>query len=392
MSLRFRKTFTIFPGVRLNIAKKSLSVSLGRDGATVNLGKQGVRGTVGLPGSGLSYSKLLVPRRRIEEALGGVTGVARPPAAPPAEAAPAERPTPALSGRRFGGAHSPPPPAEPSPPPPLAGPAPARAPEPELAGAGASGFLPIASAPVEDLTSPSLEGLLAMMRKAEAQRRTVSADLAEARAELAQRERAGGDAEEARAEIARLQDWLAASRIRADFDVPETAHGLWDALEEAFDRPRRSARIWDVTAARPHDAEGGPERQVERQVVAADFATWPLLTYAGQALRFENANGEEILLFPALAVIPARDGSFALIDLRDLRVEGEITPLTETGEVPADAAAGLRGTAGRPPVVDYGRLTLRSTTGLDEEYLVSDAAAAPRLARAFAAYQAALGR
>lgn len=56
MGLRFRKSFKLFPGLRLNIAKKSASLSLGRPGMTVNLNQHGTKTTVGLPGSGVSYS------------------------------------------------------------------------------------------------------------------------------------------------------------------------------------------------------------------------------------------------------------------------------------------------------------------------------------------------
>lgn len=57
MGLRFRKIFRLAPGVQLNLSKSGASVSLGRKGATVNIGGKGVRETVGLPGSGLSYSE-----------------------------------------------------------------------------------------------------------------------------------------------------------------------------------------------------------------------------------------------------------------------------------------------------------------------------------------------
>lgn len=57
MGLRFRKIFRLAPGVRLNLSKSGASVSLGQKGATVNIGGKGVRETVGLPGSGLSYSE-----------------------------------------------------------------------------------------------------------------------------------------------------------------------------------------------------------------------------------------------------------------------------------------------------------------------------------------------
>lgn len=57
MGFRFRKSIKLLPGVRLNLSKSGVSTSIGRRGATVNLSERGVRGTVGLPGTGLSYSQ-----------------------------------------------------------------------------------------------------------------------------------------------------------------------------------------------------------------------------------------------------------------------------------------------------------------------------------------------
>lgn len=59
MGLRFRKSIKIMPGVRLNATLGGISATVGRRGASVNVGKRGVRGTVGIPGSGLSYSERL---------------------------------------------------------------------------------------------------------------------------------------------------------------------------------------------------------------------------------------------------------------------------------------------------------------------------------------------
>lgn len=52
---RFRKTFSILPGVRINLSKTGVSGSLGGHGATVNIGKHGENVTLGAPGTGLSY-------------------------------------------------------------------------------------------------------------------------------------------------------------------------------------------------------------------------------------------------------------------------------------------------------------------------------------------------
>ena len=60
MAIRFRKSFRL-GGVKLNVTKNGLSsISLGGRGASLNIPvarSGGIRGTVGIPGSGLSYSK-----------------------------------------------------------------------------------------------------------------------------------------------------------------------------------------------------------------------------------------------------------------------------------------------------------------------------------------------
>ena len=58
MGLRFRKQITIFPGVKLNISKTGLSLSVGKKGAHFNAGTSGRKSvSVGIPGTGLSYTK-----------------------------------------------------------------------------------------------------------------------------------------------------------------------------------------------------------------------------------------------------------------------------------------------------------------------------------------------
>lgn len=61
MGFRFRKSVKILPGVRVGVgvSKKgfSPSMSVGVRGARVSVGKRGVTSSVGIPGSGLSYTK-----------------------------------------------------------------------------------------------------------------------------------------------------------------------------------------------------------------------------------------------------------------------------------------------------------------------------------------------
>lgn len=56
MGFRFKRVIKIMPGVKVNVGKKGMSLSLGRPGASVNINRNGTRRTLGLPGTGLSHS------------------------------------------------------------------------------------------------------------------------------------------------------------------------------------------------------------------------------------------------------------------------------------------------------------------------------------------------
>jgi len=53
MSWRFRKTFKVMPGLKLNLTPRGLSATIGAAPMSVNVGPQGVYGNVSIPGTGL---------------------------------------------------------------------------------------------------------------------------------------------------------------------------------------------------------------------------------------------------------------------------------------------------------------------------------------------------
>lgn len=63
MPLRFQKRVRIIPGLSLNLSRTGVSWSVGGRGLTMNLRKGKVTGTVGIPGTGLSYRQELTPSR-----------------------------------------------------------------------------------------------------------------------------------------------------------------------------------------------------------------------------------------------------------------------------------------------------------------------------------------
>ena len=59
MGLRFQRRIRLFKGVTLNLSKTGASVGLGGRGARVNIRGDKVTGTVGIPGTGISYRERL---------------------------------------------------------------------------------------------------------------------------------------------------------------------------------------------------------------------------------------------------------------------------------------------------------------------------------------------
>ena len=60
MGFRFRKRIRIFSGLSVNLSRSGVSTSIGTPGATLNVGgTRGARVTVGIPGTGVSYSERL---------------------------------------------------------------------------------------------------------------------------------------------------------------------------------------------------------------------------------------------------------------------------------------------------------------------------------------------
>ncbi len=56
MGFRFSRRISVIPGLRLNVSKSGVSTSVGGRGAWFTFGNRSPRATVGLPGTGLSYT------------------------------------------------------------------------------------------------------------------------------------------------------------------------------------------------------------------------------------------------------------------------------------------------------------------------------------------------
>lgn len=67
MPIRFHRQLTIFPGVKVNISKTGMSITIGGKGFHLNFSKRGVMQTTNLPGKGLSHRSYILRNDREEE-------------------------------------------------------------------------------------------------------------------------------------------------------------------------------------------------------------------------------------------------------------------------------------------------------------------------------------
>lgn len=71
MGFRFQRRIRLLPGVSINLSKSGVSTSIGTRGAHITVVNGKVRETVGLPGTGLSYTASR-PTRKVPAWLAGV--------------------------------------------------------------------------------------------------------------------------------------------------------------------------------------------------------------------------------------------------------------------------------------------------------------------------------
>lgn len=391
MALRYRKTYTLFPGVRLNIAKTGISASFGVPGATVNINRDGVMGTVGMPGTGLSYRT-----RRTGFGHDGHTSKSTRAVASQSQR---EHPDFRHNTPRTASTYIPP-----------------------------ENMTEITSAPVESLTSASLVPLQALIIKARTQLAQVRSDL---RAAVDEKETQTKKLERKRrsifrwfyrrsivtleeslsviiAEIERLREWEDSTRIEVKFDAGEAVEQAYKSLTHAFEIMTQAEGKWDLMASRATNQvveRTSASQNVDTVPVIFEFVENDLLQFPGRAMRFENANGADILLYPGMALVPSSKRNFALVDIRDLSLSVEMIRFHERKQIPQDtevvgktwARTNNDGSPDRRfknnheiPICLYALISFRSSTGICEDYLVSSPRSATEFVEAMVAYKRAL--
>jgi hypothetical protein len=371
MGWRFRQSFTVVPGLRLNLSKSGLSASIGGAPFTVNVGPRGVMGTASVPGTGLSY------RHHFSSSSNHPL------------------PSPNLT---------------PPPPSPLSSPWAPTAPPPAPF-INAAPVVEVHSASTELLTSDTLKQVKKLIQDAHQQRFDITCDLDKARVArstaglrfdswnegfllkkllkkaFAKRQEIY---ETEKARVDELEEQLRLSAIATEIDVEHEQAELYYRFRDEFASLCECAAIWDVKSYQATDKfheRTVADSRISRERVRFELASCDLIQWDQKVPHLRNAKGGDLYYYPGFILYRAARGAFSLIQYQDIRGGARNIRFHEIDGVPSDSAvlgstwakANKDGSRDKRfannyqiPVVQYGHLTLKSAGGLWEEFHFSN--------------------
>ena len=382
MSWRFRKTFKLLPGVKLNLTAHGLSATLGAAPFSINVGPRGVYRNVSIPGTGIW------DRQRIGSPSSQPSGI-QPPT------------TDYDGGPRI---------------PPL----------PPSILVSLSTATEIHSASTELLTSESLEQLRRLLTDAYNERDELTKEISSATLEsntaarryqtwergfLMKRifrqafaaRREGADT--AVAKLAELQEQLRLTVLATEITIDREQAEPYYRMRDAVAALSECRKTWNVLAAKTIDRiveRSTASTAITRDPVSFSLNSCDLIQWKQKVPYLPNRTGGDMYIYPGFILFRASQQAFALIDFRDVKLTFISTQFTEDEAVPSDtqivghtwAKSNKDGTPDRRfannyriPVVGYGSLLFSSSDGLDVRYLCSNARLAEQFAKAWSAFR-----
>ena len=374
MSWRFRHSFKVIPGIRLNLSKSGLSCSIGGAPFTLNVSPRGVYGTASLPGTGISFRERVGVSEGTHGADSSFLPTSDAPHIPPAATLP-------IPGRTSFPVLTPTPVEE------------------------------VRSASTELLTSESLKELKRLIQTAYDEREDINGQLGDAHNEqklaserywswqngfllkrifkdsFALRKT---DLETADAKIRELEQQLHLAIVTAQLEIAKEQAEPYFYMRDQFASVSECAAIWDIklhqATDRFHERTTASMR-VGRERVNFSLGSCELIQWEQQVPHLQNANGGDLFLYPGFILYRAAKAAFSVIDFHEVKVSAAFVNFQEEEGVPKDsvvigqtwAKANKDGSRDmrfvnnyQIPVVRYVSLTLKSPSGLWEEFQLSN--------------------
>lgn len=389
MGWRYRSSFKLFPGVRINVSSRGVSTTIGVRGASVNFSSRGAYLNTGIPGTGLSFrQRLNVPSQKPTH-----DNVVYAPSTPSAVPGPPVEEPPAVEIYSLADLNLP----------------------------GA-----IKSAGITELVSQGLRDLQSLLEAADREYQAITRELDRTK----RRESAcqglvtrlqrswwrrffqkkqliatQAEAEQLKEHRQELEEQQRLCTVPIDSDLQPELAQAFEAIQQAFRTACTSKMIWDKTSAAASNqfaTRSAASTVITRTKVKFNSRPADIINSESLPCHLANANGGDIYLYPGFILVFESKEQFALIDWRDVEVQFWRQRFIEDEDVPSDApqvdqtwqyvnkngSPDLRFSNNRQlPILEYGDLCFRSDSGLNEAYQLSNPDYAEKLYQAFVAYR-----
>jgi len=377
MSWRFRKTFKVLPGVKLNLTRYGLSATVGASPLSVNLGPRGVYANMGIPGTGVWN------RERLD----------------------------APSAQQPSTVH----PQVPVPLPPLS--------------LVPDGNGKIRSASTESLNSENLDALRNLLTHAHEEYTALKHEIAVAaiesnkaidryeswnrgflfkrflKAAFATRKE---NRDTALAKMDELQEQLRLTRIATEITIDKEQAEPYYRMRDDFAALCQCRTIWNLLTERAIDQvkqRSISNVAVDRTPVQFQLNSCDIIQWEQQIPHLANRTGGDMYIYPGFVLYRESKQAFALIEFRDVDLKYTTVRFTEGEAIPADSTivghtwqyANKDGSPDRRfgnnheiPIAQYAELSFTSRDGLDVRYMFSNPALAERFVQGWSAFRRSL--
>lgn len=211
------------------------------------------------------------------------------------------------------------------------------------------------------------------------------------------------DINEANEYLADLYNQYEESQANINIQYKKGMQEQYLRARDAFLELSKSSRIWDVVSEREStETKSAAKTSIDRKEVRFAFDDIDFILSEHSAFHLENADGDNLYIYPAFILQLDQSGAITLIDLHDLRFRFHRQRfLEEKSTTPSDtqvvdytwAKVNKDGSRDRRfngnyqiPVVEYGAIEFSTNSGLKEVYYVSNVQLAKKFADEFRKY------
>ena len=190
-------------------------------------------------------------------------------------------------------------------------------------------------------------------------------------------------------------------KVSLKIELDNNLTHVYDSLKDSFIALSTAQYAWDITSSVATDrykTRSAADHSINRQITSLKLSSLDFIESEYPSLYFRNINGSDLYFFPAFLVAFKSKTDFALIEYKDVTIDFVMVNFVEEETVPADSITvdktwkycnknGSRdmrfSNNYEIPIVQYGKIMLKSAAGLNEAYMFSKVEYAKNFANSY---------